>query len=69
MACMGPTYSENEVDEIYEKVMEMLKNNYHIQDKDPHFNIENSNRLRVERNANLKNAIKLLVELDSWENF
>ena len=66
MSGIGPTYDLNIIDEVYEKVMHMLRDNYHIQNDEPdnHY-IE----LRAERNANLKNAIKLLVELDSWENF
>lgn len=67
MPVMGPTYSDEQVEFLYQKVMSLLKENgiqaFSI-DEWPFFQ-----RDREERNAQLRLAIEKLVELESWENF
>lgn len=68
MVVMGPTYSTQRVDEIYKGVLWYLEYNWCIQDSSPKGIIDWTED-REERNAKLKEAIRGLVELDSWENF
>jgi hypothetical protein len=67
MPVMGPTYSDDQVEVLYQKVMSLLKENG-IQtfstNKWPFYQ-----RDRDKRNAQLRLAIEKLVELESWESF
>ena len=63
---MGPNYSEDLVDKIYDDFMQILKDKYRQQNFPPNSTYV---EIREERNKNFKNAIRLLVELDSWESF
>jgi hypothetical protein len=68
MVVMGPTYSNEQVERIYRSVLCFLKENWYIQDYPPGMVIDWT-KDREERNTKLKEAIRGLVELDSWENF
>lgn len=69
MAVMGPTYSTQVVDEIFDRVMLLLKE-YGIQKRPVAKNsFADWNQDRMKRNYMLWKAIEGLVELDSWENF
>lgn len=69
MTVMGPTYSTQRVDEIFDKVMLLLKE-YEIQKLPvPENSFADWNQDRMKRNYMLWKAIEGLVELDSWENF
>lgn len=67
MPVMGPTYSDDQVEVLYQKVMSLLRENG-IQtsstNKWPFYQ-----RDRDKRNAQLRLAIEKLVELESWESF
>ena len=63
---MEPNYSEDLVDKIYDDFMQILKDKYHQQNFPP---TSTYVEIHEERNKNFKNAIRLLVELDSWESF
>lgn len=69
MAVMGPTYSDEQVDRIYKSVLCFLKENWYIQKSASSGILKDWAEDREERNAKLKEAIRGLVELDSWENF
>lgn len=69
MTVMGPTYSTQRVDEIFDKVMLLLKE-YGIQKLPvPNNSFPDWSQDRMKRNYTLWKAIEGLVELDSWENF
>lgn len=71
MPVMGPTYSEREVDEIYDKFMKILAEEHSIQ-KFPVSNFWPTvdwSKDRQERNAQFKEAIRRLVELEAWESW
>ena len=69
MAVMGPTYSDEKVDRVYKSVLSFLKENWYIQGSASSGILKDWTEDREERNAKLKEAIRGLVELDSWENF
>lgn len=74
MPVMGPTYSDDEVNKIYEDVMTLLREKYHIQSMpedmlDKRFLGKDFKIRRQERNDFLKFTIEKLVELESWECF
>ena len=66
---MGPSYSEQTVDELYEKVMALLKEHYIQNSPPPPAILVDYTKDREVRNADLKEAIRGLVELQSWEDF
>lgn len=69
MPVQGPEYSESEVEDIYNKVMNLLKEN-NIQKHSPQGpNSKEWEKLRKKRNKKLHKAIESLIELNSWENF
>lgn len=68
MPVMGPSYSDEQVDRLYNKVMTLLQENG-IQDSPGHDLWPNWKRYRESRNARLRRAIEKLVELQSWEDF
>lgn len=69
MAVIGPTYSDEQVDRVYKSVLSFLKENWNIQRWASNGILKDWAEDREERNAKLKEAIRGLVELDSWENF
>jgi hypothetical protein len=69
MPVMGPTYSNERVDIIYISILNFLQSTWNIQNDSPHGILKDWTKDREERNAKLKEAIRGLVELDSWENF
>jgi hypothetical protein len=66
MPVIGPYYSDKQVDDAYNAVMDLLKEKFRIQafPEDSHYM-----ELRIERNAVLRKAIEGLVELNSWESW
>lgn len=67
MPVSGPSYSDEEVEAVYLKVMQTLKENG-IQNC-PTVNQMNFNSDRNARNKQLRDAIEKLVELQCWEDF
>ena len=68
MPVMGPTYSDDQVDRIYKSVLCFLRENWNIQTSRSSI-LRDWTEDREERNALLKEAIRGLVELESWESF
>ena len=69
MPVMGPSEDPVTVDKAFRDVMKMLKKEYRIQDypvtgKFPDWKTE-----RKKRNAIMKEAVRLLFQLQSWEDF
>jgi len=70
MPVMGPSENPEEVDKAYKAIREMLRKKYHIQDGDLNLLLGfDYHKDRKSRNRKLKEAIRLLFQLDSWENF
>ena len=68
MPVMGPTYTDDQVDRIYKSVLCFLRENWNIQTSRSSI-LWDWTEDREERNALLKEAIRGLVELESWESF
>lgn len=68
MPVMGPTYSDQLVEDIYQEAILLLRK-YGIQNTPGDDRWPNWRQYRDSRNARLKRAIEKLVELQSWENF
>lgn len=65
MPVQGPYYSDEQVEKVYNAVMETLKQ-HGIQKFPP---TEDYRTHRLDRNRYLKFAIEMLVELESWESW
>lgn len=65
---MGPTYSDQQVEDIYKEVMLLLRK-HGIQKTPTDDHWPYWQQYRDSRNARLKRAIEKLVELQSWEDF
>jgi hypothetical protein len=69
MPVMGPCECPVQVDKAFREVMKMLREKYRIQDcpvtgKFPDWKTE-----RKKRNAVMKEAVRLLFQMQSWEDF
>jgi hypothetical protein len=68
MPVMGPNYSDKQVQDAYDAVMDLLKEKFRIQAFPPP-KYPDYGKNRVERNTLLRKAIEGLVELESWESW
>jgi hypothetical protein len=69
MPVMGPSENPIEVDRAFKEIMSLLKKKYNIQanpvlEKFPDWKTD-----RKKRNAIMKEAVRLLFQLESWESF
>jgi len=69
MPAMGPSENPEQVDLAYKMIMRYLASKYQIQKGEPFHWKEKYNKMREERNATFKEALRLLFELDAWEGF
>ena len=70
MPVMGPYENQEEVDKAYTDVLSLLKDKYRIQNDETFGPFrEKYSVMRQERNNHLREAVRLLFQLDSWESF
>ena len=73
MAVMGPSENPAAVEAAYQEIMTLLKNKYNIQNEPAASLFPGGAKTwaedREERNAAFREALRLLFQLDSWENF
>lgn len=70
MPVMGPSYSDEQVSKAHEEILVLLKKYGIQQDINTDALLHNEYRVRrQERNLHLKEAIRSLFELQSWEDF
>ncbi len=69
MPVMGPHENTKQVEECYNIVMKYLQRKYKIQTFPILYREQFYLKEREHRNANLKEAIRKLFELESWEGF
>lgn len=63
---MGPSENPEDVKKAYKEIMAILKNKYGIQKYDT---LKSYKKDRIINNKSLKEAIRILFQYDSWENF
>ena len=64
-----PRENSGSVDKAYEHIMSYLKDNFDIQKFAPPWQKEKWLEARAERNADFKEHLRLLFELESWESW
>ena len=69
MPVIGPRENDSQVEKAYNEVLELLLTKYKLQQMPLSFHHNKYESDRIERNAVLKEAIRRLFELDSWEGW
>ena len=69
MPVMGPSEDPVTVDKAFRDVMKLLKDKYRIQDCPVRVKFPDWKTERKKRNAVMKEAVRLLFQLQSWEDF
>ena len=68
MPVIGPHENTEQVNQVFEEIWALLQSKYKIQyyplPQYPDYSLD-----RIDRKNNLKEAIRLLFELESWESF
>jgi hypothetical protein len=69
MPVMGPTYDEGQVDQLYQRVRDLIHDAGILNTPLERLILPRSEELRTQRWANMREAVRQLVELESWESF
>lgn len=70
MPCMGPSMpNDNEIDQVTDQVMQFLKEKHRVQGMEKEFHTGFTARIRAKDRAQLREAIKSLLDSRNCEEF